>query len=83
MAHHPPPSLPIPGFPDLRRVAPKTPFPGGLRARWKDGQGNIYEWDYRHGALEKYDSRGRHLGEWEPSTGERLKEASSGRTITP
>jgi hypothetical protein len=52
------------------RVRPKTPVKGGggLRKRWKDAEGNIYEWDSQHGRLEKYDKRGRHLGEFDPDT---------------
>lgn len=33
------------------------------RKRWKDDKGNIYEWDYQHGAVEKYNKNGTHLGE--------------------
>ncbi len=47
----------------------------GLRKRWKDYNGKIYEWDSRHGAVEVYDSAGRHLGEFNPDTGEQLKTA--------
>jgi len=35
---------------------------GDLRKRWKDNDGNIYEWDSQHGELEKYDKHGKHLG---------------------
>jgi RHS repeat-associated protein len=39
-------------FPGLNRSKPKTPVQGGggLRKRWKDDDGNIYEWDSQHGA---------------------------------
>ncbi|MBU1218214.1 hypothetical protein KKF97_00250, partial [Myxococcota bacterium] len=42
-------------FPDLTIVKRKTPVQGGggLRKRWKDKEGNIYEWDSQHGRLEK------------------------------
>jgi len=40
-----------------------------MRKRWKDSEGNIYEWDSQHGAVEKYNSRGVHLGEFDPNTG--------------
>ncbi|MEM1369560.1 MAG: colicin E3/pyocin S6 family cytotoxin [Cyanobacteria bacterium P01_H01_bin.15] len=26
---------------------------GGLRRRWKDNKGNVYEWDSLHGNIEK------------------------------
>ena len=42
-------------FKNALRVKPKTPIQGGggLRPRWKDKK-HIYEWDSRHGAVEKY-----------------------------
>ncbi|MEK8072401.1 colicin E3/pyocin S6 family cytotoxin [Rhodococcoides navarretei] len=39
------------------------------RKRWVDDKGNIYEWDYQHGAVEKYSKSGKHLGEYDPNTG--------------
>lgn len=51
---------------------PKTPKQGGKsgkRKRWKDSEGNIYEWDYQHGDVEKYDKRRKHLGSIDPKTG--------------
>jgi hypothetical protein len=33
----------------------------------------FYEWDYRHGRVEGYDKRGRHIGEFDPATARRLK----------
>jgi hypothetical protein len=83
MAYRPPPALPLAAFPDLRRVRPKTPFPGGLRARWGDDDGYLYEWDYQHGVFEKYDRQGRHCGEFDPSTGTQLKEPQPNRTVDP
>lgn len=84
MTYHSPPKVPG-GFPELRRVKPKTPLRGGggLRARWKDADGNLYEWDSRHGTVEKYDKRGNHLGEFDPDSGERVKASEAGRTIVP
>lgn len=49
------------------------------RARWRDEDGNIYEWDYQHGRLEKYGKRGRHKGEHDPNTGEQTKPADRSR----
>jgi len=54
-----------------------------LRQRWKDGEGKIYEWDSRHGAVEVYDNAGRHLGEFDPDTGEQLKPAKAEQVIEP
>lgn len=67
-------------FPAAKRVKPKTPVQGGrgMRARWEDGT-YIYEWDSRHGEVEKYNRRGRHLGSFDPETGEKLKDAIPGR----
>ncbi|GAP99244.1 colicin E3/pyocin S6 family cytotoxin [Leptolyngbya sp. NIES-2104] len=30
------------------------------------------EWDSRHGTIEKYDRKGKHLGKFDPITGEQL-----------
>jgi len=62
-------------FPEAVRVKPKTPRRGGrgLRPRWKEPNGTIYEWDSLHGTVEKYNSKGtRHLGEFDPITGEQV-----------
>jgi hypothetical protein len=73
----------LPGFPDARRVKPKTPKMHGRRARWKDSGGKIYEWDYQHGAVEVYDSRGRHLGQFDPVTGDQQKVADPAYRVDP
>jgi hypothetical protein len=50
--------------------------------RWRD-ENFIYEWDSLHGKVEKYESRGKHLGEFDPLTGEQTKEADPNRSIEP
>lgn len=82
------PPVPAPrdlaAFPDARRVRPKTSRgDGSRRTRWKDSDGKIYEWDAQHGAVEKYDARGRHLGQFDPLSGERQKGADRTRRIEP
>ena len=78
-----PPPKDLPGFPEARRVKPKTSIPGGgFRKRWRDGN-CIYEWDSFHGRVEKYDKRGYHLGEFDPNTGEQTKVANPSRKIEP
>ena len=69
----------------FRRVRRKTPLRrgGGLRPRWRDAKGNLYEWDYQHGTLEKYNKRGMHLGEYDPLTGVLLSPANLTRSINP
>jgi hypothetical protein len=69
-----PPKIPS-GMPDLSPVKPKTPIQngGGLRKRWKDKDGNIYEWDYQHGEVEKYN----------PDTGEQTKPPDPKREVEP
>jgi hypothetical protein len=71
----------LPGFPDAVRVSEKSTVQGGgkLRARWADPDGNIYEWDYQHGTVEKYNKRGQHLGEYDPNTGAQTKPPAPGR----
>jgi hypothetical protein len=69
----------------LKKVKPKTEISKGgpMRLRWKDDDGTIYEWDSQHGRLEKYDSRGRHLGEFDVNSGEQTKGADKKRRVTP
>jgi hypothetical protein len=74
----------LPAFPDAERVKPKTPVQGGgkLRTRWKDRDGNIYEWDYQHGQVEVYNKRGNtHLGQFDPDTGEQTKPGDPNRSV--
>lgn len=73
------------GFPCLKRGRPKTRAAGGggLRKRWVDNEGAIYEWDGRHGTVEKYSRTGKHLGEFDPSSGEQLKPPDPARTVEP
>jgi hypothetical protein len=71
------------GFPEAKRAKAKTPRPGGLRKRWKDPDGAIYEWDYRHGTVEVYDRYGRHIGEFDPETGKRISDADPSRSVEP
>ncbi|MGI9004027.1 MAG: colicin E3/pyocin S6 family cytotoxin [Pseudonocardia sp.] len=75
----------LPAFPDAQRVKPKTPVQGGggLRPRWKDPEGKIYEWDRQHGAVEVYNKKGRHVGEFDPNTGEQTKPANPRRRVDP
>jgi len=58
-------------------------FAGGLRRRWRDPDGMIYEWDYQHGTVEVCDSRGFHRGEFDPFTGEQTGLPVPGRTVEP
>lgn len=51
--------------------------------RWKDNDGRIYEWDSRHGTMEKYDGTGKHLGEFDAGTGAQLKGPNAARRIKP
>ena len=82
-AYVPPPEDDVlPAFPNAERVRAKTWFAGGKRRRWKDGK-YIIEWDYRHGNVELYDLSGRHLGEYDPNTGEQVKPAVPSRTVEP
>ena len=75
----------VEGIPGLKPAKPKTSVQGGggLRKRWKDKKGNIYEWDSQHGAVEKYNKRGKHQGEFDPATGDQTKPADKTRTVEP
>ncbi len=77
------PPLTLAGFPFARKVRGKTLYGGGLRRRWLTPLGQILEWDYRHGHVEVYDARGRHVGEFDPETGEQRGNAVPGRKVDP
>jgi hypothetical protein len=78
-----PPPERLPGFPRAERVRPKTQVAGRRRPRWRDEEGYIYEWDFQHGTVERYDRRGNHLGEFDPETGRLIKHAVPGRQVEP
>jgi len=75
----------LPAYPDARRARAKTRLvDGGLRARWKDDEGKIYEWDYQHGKVEIYTKNGRkHLGEFDPLDGRQTGPADPRRRVEP
>lgn len=73
----------LPGFPDAKRVKPKTRYSGGMRKRWRDREGRIYEWDYLHGTVEVYSPDGVHLGEFDPLTAKRIKGPNPRREVKP
>ena len=75
----------INGISGLTIAKSKTSVQGGgkLRRRWKDSKGNIYEWNYQHGEVEKYNKRGKHLGQFNPETGEQTKPADKTRKVEP
>ncbi|MBY4128542.1 hypothetical protein HQO83_09085 [Rhodococcus fascians] len=66
--YNPPPTRDLPGIPNARPTKKLN-----RRRRWTDEKGNIYEWDYQHGAVEKYSRNGKHLGEYDPNTGVQTK----------
>ncbi len=80
-----PPPRDLPAFPNARRVKPKTPVRGGggLRRRWRDINDDILEWDSLHGTIERYDSLGRHLGEYDPNTGAQLSPQNPKYRVAP
>lgn len=63
-------------FPDAIRIRRK-----GTRPRW-ESKDRIYEWDFQHGAVEIYDKRGNHLGEYDAETGVKTGEAKPERRIS-
>jgi hypothetical protein len=57
---------------------------GKKRARWIDSDsGDILEWDYQHGRIERYNDKGKHLGEFDPNDGKETKPADAGRSVAP
>lgn len=61
------------------KVKDKTLAQSGV----KDAEGNIYEWDSQHGSIEKYNKRGKHLGEFDFKTGVQTKAADPTRRVEP
>lgn len=82
-SYHPAPKT-LTAYPDATRAKQMSSVQGGgkKRSRWKDRKGRIYEWDYENGRIELYDKQGKHLGEFNPDTGERTKDAEPGRTTS-
>ena len=82
--YHPAPTD-LTAFPDAVKANRKTTVKGGggLRKRWKTSTGVIFEWDSQHATVEMYDKRGRHLGEFNPETGEQTKPADKTRKVEP
>lgn len=72
----PPPKGGLPGFPKARPVKKVGPR---YRQRWEDNDGNLYEWDYQHGTVEKYSKNGKHLGEYDANSGTQTKPPETGR----
>lgn len=72
-------------FPNAEKAKAKTPTQGGgsLRHRWITRDGNILEWDSRHGKVELYSKQGKHMGEFDHETGEQTKPADPTRRIEP
>jgi hypothetical protein len=81
-SYHPPPKA-LSAFLDAVKVAGKTRVKGGggVRKRWRDAKGRIFEWDSQHGAVEMYDKQGKHLGEFDAVTGEQTKPPNSDRKV--
>jgi hypothetical protein len=82
-SYHPAPKT-LTAFPDATRAKQMSSVQGGgkKRSRWKDRKGRIYEWDYENGRVELYNKQGKHLGEFDPETGERTKDAEPERTTS-
>ena len=82
LKYHPAPTA-LPAFPDVKPAPMKTSVRGGgkKRRRWKDLSGRIYEWDSQHGKVELYTKQGKHLGEYDPQTGEQTKPADPARRV--
>nr|VFJ74581.1 MAG: Cytotoxic [Candidatus Kentron sp. FW] len=55
-------------------------YSGEKRWRSKDGQ-RLFTWDSRHGEIEVFNKRGRHLGVIEPVQGRFIKGPAKGRKI--
>jgi putative cytotoxic protein len=63
-------------FPNAVRVRPR-----GGRARWRDLDGSLLEWDSHAAALHLYGAHGWHLGEFDSVHGGNMSMAEPGRRI--
>jgi RHS repeat-associated protein len=71
-----PPPRDLPGFPGATKVKSKAG-----RARWTLPNGDVAEWDSRHGDVEVYDKTGKkHKGSYNPETGKQNKPPKKGQT---
>jgi hypothetical protein len=70
----PPPGKILPGFPNAKYIGNR-----GGRATWTDGKTTL-QWDYQHGAVEKYSKNGTHLGEFDPNDGSQNKPGDPSRS---
>jgi putative cytotoxic protein len=51
-------------------------------SRWRNASGDrIYTYDQRHGHIEAYNKRGKHVGVLDVKTGEKIADAVKGRKI--
>jgi RHS repeat-associated protein len=76
----------LPGFSGTVRTKSKTPVQGGggMRERWKDKKGKIYEWDSKKGTVEVYNPTGKiHLGEFHPKEGTQVGPRVPSRKVEP
>jgi len=58
-------------------------YRGNIRTSGEGSSKRYFQWDYTHGDIEVYDSRGKHLGSMDARTGEMYKPAVPGRQIKP
>lgn len=74
----------LPAFAQAIRVKSKANVRGGgvARRRWLDKK-HIYEWDSRHGYVEKFDLRGKHQGKFDAQTGVQVGPINPRKITTP
>jgi len=60
---------------------PKQEYRGGIAELERSG-GNIYEWDSRHGRVEKYN-KGEAPWEFDPETGEQINPPNPDYEVEP
>ncbi|NGZ87522.1 colicin E3/pyocin S6 family cytotoxin [Duganella aceris] len=71
-------SKPVPSFLD---TCDKLHIQGGKQVWASKDRRRYYTWDARHGEIEGFDSRGRHLGAFDAVSGKQTKEAVKGRKL--
>lgn len=68
----------LPGFEGSERLKHKN----GARPSWNLGKGRHAEWDFENGEVEVYNKKGKHEGEYNPETGEKIKDGKADRIPT-
>lgn len=57
-------------------------LPGQVPKTWRDAHGRLFQYDSRHGNIEGYSKRGKHIGVFDVDTGKKVGPEVRGRSIS-